>query len=133
MGAAYVVCSAGLLLLFGKQAFWVFNRDPGVIACGLRIIRVTFPFYWIYVVLEVLAAAIRGAGRSMPPMLLILLNICVVRTVLLFVFTARRPVIEAVAATYPLAWLAAALCLLLYWRGGRWLPKPIDEVQYESV
>lgn len=133
MGAAYVLCSAGLLLLFGRQAFWVFNRDPGVIACGLRIIRVTFPFYWIYVVLEVLAAAIRGAGRSMPPMLLILLNICVVRTVLLFVFTARWPVIEAVAATYPLAWLAAALCLLLYWRGGRWLPKPIDEVQYESV
>ena len=133
MGAAYVVCSAGLLLLFGKQAFWVFNRDPGVIACGLRIIRVTFPFYWLYVILEVLADATRGAGKSLPPMLIILFNICVLRTVLLFAFTARWHVLEAVAATYPLAWFGAAVCLLIYWRGGRWLSNSTDEVQHETV
>lgn len=132
MGAAYVVCSAGLLLLFGKQAFWVFNRDPGVIACGLRIIRVTFPFYWLYVILEVLADATRGAGKSLPPMLIILFNICVLRTVLLFAFTARWHVLEAVAATYPIAWFTAALCLLIYWLRGAWKPQSGKEEQHES-
>ena len=66
-------------------------------------------------------------------MLIILFNICVLRTVLLFAFTARWHVLEAVAATYPLAWFGAAVCLLIYWRGGRWLSNSTDEVQHETV
>lgn len=119
IGIAYTVCTAGLLLLFGKQAFWLFNRDIGVISCGLRIIRVTFPFYWLYVVLEVLADAIRGSGRSISPMILILLNICVLRTVFLFLFTSYSMSLEAVAATYPAAWFTAAVSFMLYWHGGK--------------
>lgn len=119
IGIAYTVCTAGLLLLFGKQVFWLFNRDAGVISCALRIIRVTFPFYLLYVVLEVLADVIRGSGRSILPMILILLNICVLRTVFLFLFTSYSMSLEAVAATYPTAWFTAAVSLMLYWNGGK--------------
>lgn len=119
IGITYAACAAGLLLLFGKQVFWLFNRDIGVVSCGLCIIRATFPFYWIYVVLEVLSNAIRGSGRSISPMILILLNICVLRTLFLFLFTSYSMSLEAVAATYPTAWFTAAVSFLLYWRGGR--------------
>ncbi len=119
MGGAYAVLSAVLLLRFGSGVFGLFQKDPGVIACGLRIIRVTFPFYWLYTILEVLADSIRGMGRSVAPMVLILANICALRTLLLVLFTLTFGTLESVAAVYPCAWLAAALSLAVYWKKGK--------------
>jgi Na+-driven multidrug efflux pump len=116
MGVAYAAVSAALLLLFGGQSFALFNKDAAVIACGVRIIRVTFPFYWIYAILEVLADTIRGAGRSLPPMAIILVCLCVLRTALLLLFLNRFGTLESVAAVYPCAWVAASAALAVYWR-----------------
>ena len=131
MGLGYVICSAGLLLLFGETAFGWFNKDIGVIACGMRIIRVTFPFYWLYVILEVLADAIRGAGQSVQPMVIILMNICVLRTIFLIIFTQNWNTIEAVAATYPSAWAAATVCFIIYWKAGNGFRKRKRRQTYE--
>lgn len=67
----------------------------------MRIIRVTFPFYWLYVILEVHADALRGSGNSVQPMIIILACMCVLRTALLAVFTGIWDSLEAVAAVYP--------------------------------
>ena len=118
MGILYAAAAAVLLLLSGRYAFGLFTRDGAVIETGMRIIRVTFPFYWLYVILEVHADALRGSGHSVPPMLIILLCMCVLRTGLLAVFTSVWGSLEAVAAVYPSAWLAAAVCLTFWWRCG---------------
>lgn len=115
MGVAYVAGMSALLYFFGQYAFMLFNRDPGVIESGMRIIHVTMPFYWLYVFLQVFADATRGKGKSLQPMIIILMTICVFRTVCLMIFTRGGVTIERVAATYPAAWMAAALCLGLYW------------------
>ncbi len=119
MGAAYAVVSAGLIMLFGTPVFRVFNSDPDVISLGLRVIHVTFPFYWIYIILETFADTLRGTGRSIPPMIIILMNICVVRTILLYYLTSRWHEIEAVAVTYPVTWGLTALFLTVYWFAAR--------------
>ncbi len=116
MGILYAAAAAVLLLLFGAAAFRLFTAEQKVIEIGLRIIRVTFPFYWLYVILEVCADALRGIGQSFPPMLIILICMCAVRTVLLAVFCNIWNSLEAVAAVYPCAWLAAAFCLALRWK-----------------
>ena len=116
MGILYAAAAAVLLLLFGRYAFGLFSRDAAVIETGMRIIRVTFPFYWLYVILEVHADALRGSGNSVQPMIIILACMCVLRTALLAVFTGIWDSLEAVAAVYPSAWLAAAVCLTLWWR-----------------
>lgn len=116
MGLAYTVLMAVLLLWSGRFAFGLFSQDAAVIETGLRIIRVTFPFYWLYVFLEVHADALRGTGNSVTPMLVILLCMCVLRTLLLFVFTRVWGSLEAVAAVYPCAWLAAAVFLTVFWQ-----------------
>ncbi len=116
IGLVYAVGVAAVLLPAGGFAFSLFSPDRAVIEAGMRIIRVTFPFYWLYVFLEVHADALRGAGHSLPPMAIILLCVCVLRTVLLMTFTHIWGSLEAVAAVYPSAWLAAAVCLTLYWK-----------------
>lgn len=115
MGVAYVASMSALLYFFGQYVFMLFNRDPEVIASGMRIVRVTMPFYWLYVLLQVFAEAARGKGKTLQPMIIILMTICVFRTICLALFTRNGVTIERVAATYPTAWLAAVICLGLYW------------------
>ena len=115
MGVAYVAVMSALLYFFGQYAFMLFTRDPGVIESGMRIVHVTFPLSWSYVFLQIFAEAARGKGKTLQPMLIILATICVFRTVCLMIFTRSGVTIERVAAVYPAAWFAAAVCLFLFW------------------
>jgi putative MATE family efflux protein len=123
MGVALAALSSILMLAVGRFAFAAFNNDPDVIENGLTIIRITFPFYFIYVFGEVLGAAIRGCGKTTPPMVIVIANICVLRTFLLFIITKFYPDIRGIAVTYPLTWGATALCMTTYYCcfKGRWL------------
>ena len=122
MSAAFAVCMAAILIIFGNFFFGLFSEDPDVIECGIRMIRITFPFYWLYSFLETFADAIRGVGRSVPPMVIIMANICGLRTILLFIFLNTFGTLESVAFVYPCAWFCAALCFFIYWMSGRWRP-----------
>lgn len=131
LGVAYVGTMSALLYFFGQYVLMLFNRDPGVIESGMRVIRVTMPFYWLYVFIQVFAEAVRGKGKTLQPMIIILMTICVFRTICLALFTRNGVTIEHVAATYPAAWAAAALCLLLYWLKERKTLQP-DEIAPEK-
>ena len=126
MGLVVSVALAAVLIIFGEFFFGLFSDDAEVIACGLRMIRITFPFYWLYVFLEVFADAIRGVGKSIPPMVMIMANICGLRTVLLFLFLNIFGTLESVAAVYPCAWFGASLCFLIYWLSGKWKPDGVE-------
>ena len=104
-------------LAFGPQLFRVFYGNPDAIALGLRVIRITFPFYFLYCFLQVLGDAMRGAGESRGPMLIVLVSLCLVRTALLFLIVPRVGRIEGVAVCYPVTWaLTAAGMTALYLR-----------------
>lgn len=107
--------TAGICLLFGQQLFRIFVREAAVIRLGQQIIGVTFPFYFIYPILQILGDSMRGVGKSRVPMLLVLLNICLIRTALLFVIVPRVPNITGVAATYPITWALTSVCMIVYY------------------
>lgn len=109
-------------LLLSGPAFGLFSDDAAVIALGGRLALVTFPFYFLYAVLEVLASTVRGAGKAIPPMVIILLNFCLARTLLIYLAMYVAPSAVSVAAVYPLTWAGAALCLVIYYAWGNWRP-----------
>ena len=98
-----------LFLAGGTFAFGLFNRDPGVIREGLKMIHVTFPFYFLYPILQVLGDTIRGKGDARTPMLIILGNFALLRAVLLSVLMPFFPGIRTVASVFPLTWASASL------------------------
>jgi putative MATE family efflux protein len=102
---------AALLIGFGYWAFWIFNRDPEVIALGQSIIAVSFPFYWLYAPLEVLADSTRARGNSLGPTLIIMFVMCVFRTILLFALMAANPAATTAVSVFPISWAVAAACL----------------------
>lgn len=120
MGIGVTILLSTLLLIFGEYAFGIFNQDSEVIKYGMRIISTSFPFYWIYVILEVLGSSVRGAGKALPPMIIIITNICVLRTLLLFIIMGVYHDVRGVAVTYPITWAVTAICMFIYYKKGRW-------------
>ncbi len=121
MSSGYAA-AAGFLLVcfFGRAAFGLFTADQSIIDLGMRIISISFPFYWLYSILENISDTCRGAGNSLKPMIFILLNICVLRTGLLMFFMRSTPGLSSVASVYPISWAGAALCLSLYYFLSPW-------------
>lgn len=127
MGLAVTVCTVGVTLLFSQTAFSLFANEREVILLGSQIARITFPFYVLYVFLEIFASVIRGAGKALPVMAIIVTNMCVVRTCILRIMVLLSPNAQGVAAVYPLTWACTVLCLALYYKNGRWLQGSPEE------
>lgn len=113
MGLAAV--TSCLALFFGASLFRIFNKEASVIETGCRIIRVSFPFYFIYSILQVLGDSLRGAGKVKQPMLIVMINICLIRTGLLFLIVPHISNVQGVALTYPITWALTAVCMAVYY------------------
>ena len=116
VGGALTVFTASMLILFGNLAFWLFSKDAHVIELGNRIIRTTFPFYWLYVVLQVFGDSIKGAGKATPPTVIILINITLIRSLILISFVPAYPDVRTVALSYPITWFLTAVEMVIYYK-----------------
>lgn len=114
-GLIITVVTSSLALIFGEQLFRVFIKDPEVIKLGLQIIHITFPFYFIYAILQIFGDSLRGLGKAKPPMYIMMLNICLIRTALLYLIVPRFPDVRGVAVTYPVTWALTAVCMGIYY------------------
>lgn len=122
LGGAFTLALSALTLFFSNQLFSFFTSDSYVADIGISLAWVAFPFYFLYVFLEIFAAGVRGAGKATPPMIIVLVNICGVRLILLWFFVSIWPSPQSVAMIYPVTWLISALAMAAYYRFGRWLP-----------
>ncbi len=96
--------------MLGRESlFLLFVKDWEVASYGIQIIMITFPFYWLYPIMEVFGGAIRGMGYSVIPMFVILSTLCGARIGLLAFFNDRVQEVKAVAAVYPITWFLAVL------------------------
>ena len=123
MGIAVTLVTISLVVGLERQIFWLFNKDEAVIAYGIQVVNYSFPFYWLYVIHEVLASAMRGAGRSAAPMLIIMGNLCILRSILLFIIMAFCHDVRGVAVLYPITWFLTAVSMTLYYKFGKWQPE----------
>lgn len=102
---------SSIVLLFRRSFFSLFLNEPDIIDIGMAIGRTTFPFYFLYVLLEVFAGTVRGYGKALPPMLIIIGNMCGVRLLALRFMMEHYHTAPTVARVYPITWTAASVCL----------------------
>lgn len=121
MGICTTLATSWFTLLFGEKMFGLFSTEQEVVSLGVQIAWITFPFYFVYVFLEVFASTIRGAGKALPTMIIIAANMCLVRIALLTVMMHMDPTVMSVALIYPMTWVCTAISLLLYYKSNRWL------------
>lgn len=108
LAVAVSIAMAALLLAFRHPVFRCFVDDGQVVEIGVQVLAVTFPFYWLYGILEVTGGAVRGMGRAFSAMCVSLCCLSGARICMLWVITKFVEGIRGIAVVYPLTWLLAA-------------------------
>ena len=121
MGIVYTVLTGILLLTFSGQIMRLFSEDVGVIAYGQTAMRYFCPFYWILAILHSLAGTVRGTGKSIPPMVVLLVSLCLFRIVWIQLVLPYYMSIEGIFILYPVSWLVGAVLMILYTWKGKWI------------
>ena len=110
---------SGVLVLFLVAAreilFRMFTADTDVIRIGCNMLILIIPWYIVYVVIEVLAGALRGVGDVIVPMVITLTGVCLFRIIWLAVVMKVSPTIPAIIYSYPVTWTVSALAFIVYY------------------
>lgn len=120
-GGSLITFAACILLIIAMPVILnVFTKDAAVAAQTLEIVKVTFPFYFFYTVLECFSSNLRGFGKAFLPMIVTVISFCGFRIVALFALMSKNPSPDKVALSYPISWgIAAAAMAILYVRNNR--------------
>lgn len=123
MTAGFTVVLSGLMCVFARPILSIFTPDPQVLEIGVEMVQFLTPWYITYILVELLPGAMRGAGKSLVPMVISVFGVCVLRLVWLFAVVPVYHTIVTVELSYPITWVVTAIALLVYYRWGNWLPR----------
>jgi len=121
MTAGFTVVLSALMFIFARPVLAIFCPDAEVLDIGVELVRFLVPTYITYILVELLAGAVRGAGKSVGPMLISVFGICVLRLAWLFAVVPLSHTIITVCASYPITWVVTSIAMLVYYFKADWL------------
>ena len=118
-----LLCTAGILLAFGVVARFfapsmiaLFSPDPDIIRFGAGRTTVCAFFYCLCGFSHTASALMRGLGKPMTPMLVMLICWCAVRVAVLFTLGQSIHEIWLIYWIYPFTWTLSSIFYLLSFR-----------------
>lgn len=120
MGTIYAAAAGAAVLLFSDTVIGAFTNDPAVIAESERAMWYFCPFYIVMTLLNILGGAVRGVGRSVPPMIVMLFSFCVFRMFWVWLAPPFFPGAEGIYLVYPVSWTIGLLMMAWYSRYRGW-------------
>lgn len=129
-GARFGVLSAVVLAeLIGAVVFLfapgsccqAFDSTPEVVRFGVEKSRTAGLFFFLLAYSHSMAAILRGAGKAVIPMVVMLVFWCIVRVTFLTISVPLTQSIQMVYWVYPLTWLLSSVTFFLYSRKADWL------------
>ena len=132
-----LLCTAGILLVFGVIARFfapdmitLFTTDPEIIRFGAGRTTVCAFFYCLCGFSHAASALMRGLGKPMTPMLVMLICWCAVRVAALFTLGQSMHEIWLIYWIYPFTWTLSSIFyffsfrkMRLFSRSGKDMPK----------
>ena len=115
--------SAGILFLFAPRLVAVFNQEPDVVRYGTMFLRMNVFMLAFCCPNQVVAGAMRGAGDSRTPMLIMLFSFVLFRQIYLYIATSICNTAAVVGFGYPVGWIVASVLVELYYMSGKWEKK----------
>ena len=122
MVLVYTVFIGAVLLIFSHQVLGLFTHSAQVIMYGQLAMKYFCPYYFLLGILNVLAGTVRGAGKGIPPMIILLFSMCIFRILWIKIALPFYSSIDGVFILYPISWLVGAILMILYTKFGKWLP-----------
>ena len=106
----------GLLLIFGRQFLSLFATEPAVIDAGMQRVKIMGFSYMISAFMDCSIAASRGIGKSIVPMLIVILGSCVFRVIWVYTIFVWIHTIPALYSLYFFSWAITSVAEVLYFR-----------------
>lgn len=105
------------VIVFAPSLVAFFNEKATVVEYGTMFLRYISPFYVLCCFNQIYSGALRGAGNTRAPMVIMLASFVVFRQIYLFVLTRFvTNTILPVSMGYPAGWLVCSLLTCLYYR-----------------
>lgn len=104
------------VMIFAPGLASIFNKDPGIVNTAATLLHLITPFYIFCSVNQIFAAALRGAGKSTAPMLIMLSSFIVVRQIYLYIISNYiSNELIPIGMSYPVGWATCAILMLIYY------------------
>ncbi len=110
-----------VVFLFAPSFIAAFDSTPEVIRFGVEKARTAALFYFLLAYSHSITAVLRGAGKAIIPMLIMLEFWCVIRVAFLAVTVPLTHSIQMVYAVYPITWALSSLTFFIYDKRANWM------------
>lgn len=110
-----------LVFVFAPQLIALFDPTPEVVAFGIGKARTAALFYCLLAYAHSVSAVLRGAGRAVVPMAIMIAIWCVVRVLFLSITIPLTHSIQMVYWVYPLTWGISCILFFLYYKKVDWM------------
>lgn len=120
---AAVLASTGIGIIaaiFAYPLLGIVTTDLEVLDMAAYLLRIYGPSYGLYAAIAVFSGVIRGAGHSLPPMIITLVCLCLFRILWILVMTPIWNDMRVVAWVYPVSWTLGMLGQFSYYKFGPW-------------
>lgn len=105
-----------IIYIFAPVLIAAFDQTPEVIALGTDRARICALFYCLLSFSHVMSSILRGAGRSIVPMIIMLICWCIIRVSILTVSSLFVRDINIVNSVYPITWALSSICFTIYFK-----------------
>ncbi len=114
---------SALLMLTGIPMLRLLTPDEEVVTTTYQIMSYFVPFYFTWVLVEVLSAVLRGVGDAVVPVAIIGIGICLFREVWIATVFAHFGTLFSLCLSYTASWVVTSIALVIYYRKGKWMTK----------
>ncbi len=104
----------GLLLLFGKEFLSIFSSEEAVINAGMERLKIMGWSYCISAFMDCTIAASRGIGKSIPPMIIVIMGSCVFRIIWIYTIFAYFHTITSLYLLYSFSWTITSIAEIIF-------------------
>lgn len=103
------------VMAFASPVVAFFNSKAEVVEIGTMLLHWLSPFYVLCCFNQIYSGALRGAGNSRAPMVIMLSSFVVFRQVYLFIMARMWNEIIPIAMSYPAGWLLCSTLTAIYY------------------
>ncbi len=112
---------SSLLMLTGIPLLRILTPDETVVQTTYTIMSYFVPFYFTWVLVEVLSAVLRGVGDAVYPVVIIGTGICLFRVIWVATVFAHFGTLLSLCLSYTVSWAITSIALVIYYRRGGWM------------
>ncbi len=104
----------------GIPLLHVLTEDDAVVETTYTIMSYFVPYYFTWVLVEVLSAVLRGVGDAVRPVVIIGVGICLFRVIWILTVFAHFGTLLSLCLSYVASWTLTSAALSVYYLRGRW-------------